>query len=1318
MLSLHRVAASLLFVCVSSWPQHGVLARTAADARPDWAKASWIWSHAQALAENNDACAFRRKFHLSGKPTGGMIAITADNAFDLYVNGQFVASDGGIAGDVWQSVEMFRIEEFLHDGPNVIAVRARNLGGPGGLAAAVHIAMTDGAAVSFETDAAWLASTETASGWTEADHDDSLWTKAVRLGNIGIAPWGHLDAPRDASPAGQRGPQGGKFTEPGKDFSWPAGVAFVSGVAPLNSTAGAPQAKWDIGGSRAFFEHDTPTPSAVGRRLCALVPAGPRERPRVLVDAGRGVLGSPACSYDGREIVFAMAPEGERYFNLFRVAVDGSGLARLTDGPWHDYDPEFLPDGRIAFASTRIGSRDEYHGNTARCLFALSVDRTSIDPLTQHIVGDTQPRVMADGRIAFVRSDNFLERAKVETHIHAVRADGTGGEVLLGPNRGAIGYDRATAAEDDGSWLRTFGFGCLAPLPDGRVACLSHEGLIVSARARSHSGATGQSAQHEKLPSDVPLFDIAPLPDGRLLCTVQGQGALAVLDPASGKAVRLLTTDAYDVHSVVYLGPRSKPPIISSRVAPAGHGGDSESGVLVCQNVFASKQTEAEWPRVKAVRLFMGNPFTLRAARHPYGHVGVEAVELGTVPLASDGSFHIRVPADRALALQAVDAEGRAVVNELSWIYVRPGERRSCTGCHEQRQLAPTHGLALAARLAPVDLTGGDSPHRFRGNNAANGGVLNLQLDRFREVASINLYPQEFAADNAAEFVPSRAAEIARLTRLLRKEIAPRRSEAAARLALFRDRTAAPALAEALADAPTEERIQIALALAACGGKECLTALAALLSDDDANVSQAATIALEHITGHREQFDPYDGRTARRQGRQQWETWLTSVDWTAVESNLVHRAASRDASEAQLAIEALARVGGDAAAVWLRSAVERGEWPSLTCELAAIRALGQLRDAAATPVLAAVLERNITAPPVQPAKSHEFGWSQVPVQRSGAAAEALGRIGTPGAEEALLAAASKLAPAWHYAYQSGDHEWLMGCHASIPHFRLLEALDAIGSRRAGPLAGAILRAIPIDTDRGLLFENDAYEAITARVLQRAGVADDIVETCLSVLGDPHTTPMPELVEAVTASPPAISVGPHDPQSRAAQILSILCVKQRDAGRMLAAFERFQAGGASRTQCWVCFYLARALGKARYAAAAPRLIAALAEQPTETHHGVPLPPNVFLFEAMTPMYRAAAADALGRIRSPEATPVLWAVINDYGNAMDVRHAAARSLTTTATPQMLPALESAAENYPELVTRRALKEAWQSAHSRSISEPQPARPENDPRTGAVR
>jgi len=55
--------------------------------------------------------------------------------------------------------------------------------------------------------------------------------------------------------------------------------------------------------------------------------------------------------------------------------------------------------------------------------------------------------------------------------------------------------------------------------------------------------------------------------------------------------------------------------------------------------------------------------------------------------------------------------------------------------------------------------------------------------------------------------------------------------------------------------------------------------------------------------------------------------------------------------------------------------------------------------------------------------------------------------------------------------------------------------------------------------------------------------------------------------------------------------------------------------------------------------------------------------------MTPLYRAAAADALGRIGAAEATLVLLGVVTNFDNAMNVRHAAALALGRTAEANQL-------------------------------------------------
>jgi len=1271
---------------------------------PDLSKAAWVWAP-QAPAAAGATSFFRCKFNLAAEPVEATIALTADNGYELFVNNERVAADLGYGTEHWGTIERFRIEQYLHDGANVIAVKGECLGGSAGMVAAVYVRTADGKELSLLSGESWISIPKAQQNWPEPDHDDSLWKPAKAIARMGGKPWGMLCVPSqitdpkklvvDRSIPGRYVAQpSGRFTEPDTDFQWPAGIVYVQGKAPVHSTRAA-TTKFMIRGTQSSFEYDTPAPAVSGHKLYALAPARPDAAPRLLLDAGSGLIASPIGSQDGREIIFAMAPEGEKFFKLFRIGVDGSGLERLTTGPWQDYDPAILPDGRIVFASSRTGSRDEYHANPARSLFVLSADRASIRPLTYHIVADSEPAVMPDGRIAFVRHDNFMERAKVETRIHSVHPDGTAGQTLIGPDRGKIRYDRPTGAEHPYSWLRNYGFGSPAPLADGRLACLSNYGpMITTVLLRDR-------VKQERMPSDVPLFDISPLPDGRLLCSTPA-GELGVLDANTGKAVKLIEADTRDLHSVAYLGAQPKARLTAAMVRPKADLTHAKSGYLFCQNIFDTQQIEGDWRRVKAVRVFQGKPFTLRAARHQYGHIGVEGIELGTAPLAPDGSFFVRVPADRAVAIQAIDAEGRAVVNEMSWIYVRPGERRSCTGCHNHRQATPDFetGAALASLARPADLRGRGNPHRFRANNAANGGVLNLQFDRFREAASIDLYNQPAFPPGAdpAKLRPGRAVEVEKLIGTLRDGTPAEKLSAAERLATFRDRAAVPALAAALGDSDGPVRSAAALALAACGNRNAVPPLLQALQDENPHAAQAANIALEHLTGHAERFNPYRGGGLRQSGAEAWKAWIKQNDWNVVEKDLIARVESDDPVAAHLAIEALGHVGAEAAKAALQKYLTSDRKDSLVARLAAIRALGHLRDEAAVALLAEILEHNTAKTPLRPQKSHEFGWAAPPDHLAGAAAEALGWIGTAEAEDRLVAAYAKLAEFWYYTFRTADHSWLMGCHSSIPHYRIAEALDAIGSKKAANLTGRLLESVPIDPDRALLYENDAYETVIARVIQRNGMGPKVVETCLAALGDSEAKGSPELAKSATLSPPACSVKPLCAESRAAHLLSVVCLRPEDAPRVRAALERYRAQAPSRKRSWACFFLARTLGKLQDRHAAAVLQAVLDDDPNEFSFGVPDAPNVFIHNAQTPVYRAAAADALGRIGAKEAVPSLLAAVGNFDNAMEVRQAAADALRRIADPASLPDLVNLAQDYPEIATQQTLWRACAAARAR--------------------
>ncbi|MGL4943807.1 MAG: HEAT repeat domain-containing protein [Thermoguttaceae bacterium] len=1337
----------------------------AAPELPTMDVAEWVWTYPDAVQRGGGEAYFRTTFRLDQEVTSAKVYITADNGYELLVNNRKVAEKLGAGGDVWGTMNLLDIAPFLvPNASNVIAIKATCLGGSAGLIASFRITLKDGTILDIPTGPAWRATEEPAERWWEPDHNDSAWTPAAPMGKLGIGPWRKIALPTTLTdpktlPVQATGAVrlNDSFVTLSSldDYDFPAGVVFIEGRAPDCSTPLA-TTNFRIRETRAYWENDVPAPSISGPKLYKLVPARPDGVKTLLLDAGEGLIGSPIASFDGNTIYFCMAKHGvvpvnaderipeeklsEAFFHIYQIDADGKNLKQLTDGLWHDTDPCPLPDGSIVFSSTRTGARDEYHANAAHSLYKLNPDG-HIEPITVHVTADADPELMADGRIAFVRHDNFLERAKVETHIHCVRPDGTAGEVIIGPDRQAIAYDMQTAAEHDALWLRSYGFGSPAPLPDGRVVALSHSGPVITtlgtasesdtaplddAASPGRAKAAGKQTAYDvvPMPCRVSLIDLAPLPDGRLVVSTM-HNSLAVVDPETGVAAQILKSKE-PVHSVVYLGERATP---HEWVSTMSEEADTlPHGFLYAANVFNSKQTQAEWERVKAVRVWRGEPMTLRAALHQYGHVGSVGVELGTVPLMPDGSFYVEVPADVPLAMQAVDAAGRAVVSELSWVYTRPGEFRSCIGCHAERSATSgSSGVSPSIHNEPLDLTLSQRPPRFRANNGANGGVLNLQIERMRETISVDLYTDPLNASTKP--TRNRRDEYARIAQELASNDGGTRFSAIQRLNIFRpsrsDAASVPLLRAVENIASTDDnatlRTQAALALSAFGTDESIAPLVALLGDEHPSVVQAANVALEHITGRNVLMSETTPETFSRgvvaRSADDWKSWLDANPLPQIEATLRARVVpreevlSRDESLAvRFSLESLARIGhAEKTAAAVRNLLKKRGNLDLLTQLAAVRVLGELGDVDAIPLLTKILRETCRRemPPHQ--HNPEFGWAAMRDHLGGAAIESLTNIvaASPAHRrevlDALQDAVVELGEFWFYTNRTADHPWLMGSVSGIIQFRLLEGLLALEiqpSEVREKVVERIVSNLPIDSDRGILLESDAYETLTSRLLWQVDAAPRILDAALDTLLQ-HDSGNKELSAAVVVSPPAMSTGELDAMSRAAQWVAVLASgdepkcrdDERFGSRIRAAFEVFRHGEPSRMRSWTCFMLARGLGRLGDAKAAPVLVAALTNEPTEFDFGCYPPPHIFLNRAMTPVHRAAAADALGRIGDASSADILIAVVNDTKNMMDVRQAAAWGLGHLAARHVLDAdtlrkIEKLAADYPEFYTRRAL------------------------------
>ena len=152
----------------------------------------------------------------------------------------------------------------------------------------------------------------------------------------------------------------------------------------------------------------------------------------------------------------------------------------------------------------------------------------------------------------------------------------------------------------------------------------------------------------------------------------------------------------YDLFEPVPLKQTARPPIIPDRTDPR-----RDDAVVYLHDVYAGPGL-AGVPRgtVKALRVFayhFGYPGMAGPDKIGSGGPWEAMRIIGSVDVHEDGSAHFHVPANTPLAVQPLDAEGKAMQLMRSWFTAMPGEMVSCVGCHEQPRTTPDVRDELAA---------------------------------------------------------------------------------------------------------------------------------------------------------------------------------------------------------------------------------------------------------------------------------------------------------------------------------------------------------------------------------------------------------------------------------------------------------------------------------------------------------------------------------------------------------------------------------------------------------------------------------------------
>lgn len=433
--------------------------------------------------------------------------------------------------------------------------------------------------------------------------------------------------------------------------------------------------------------------------------------------------------------------ERERVFNLHTVDAKGANLTQITFNQSHDRSPTVRQNGDIMFSHwDHVGGRNHFKVFRAKPdgtdLFVLYGAHSAgnsflhprdMDPKGKYagfLASDLMPlsRTHEGGALVFIDAANYSEQnTPANSGVPA-----TGGQTqptaqILNFDRGVSQYGRVTTPYPlwDGSDRVLVSYTpCEVSRAGVVVSCAT---LTADEKARlSDDNRLVVDEQADELQDNVPpsyaiyMFDpakqtwlIVAAPPAGFMYT-KPVALLARTEPnapdptnvdadLAAKDLGLLEVrSVYDTDGLGRMGDA----VLTSADLPAGCTTsipkttpadplDTRSQVadIVRMKDPANPAYGCAPARfVRAVRA-VAPPQGMTGMRSAIGETEFEMQQiLGYAPIEPDGSFKLQVPADTPIALAVIDAEGRAFQTHTNWIQVRPGERRTCDGCHSPRR--------------------------------------------------------------------------------------------------------------------------------------------------------------------------------------------------------------------------------------------------------------------------------------------------------------------------------------------------------------------------------------------------------------------------------------------------------------------------------------------------------------------------------------------------------------------------------------------------------------------------------------------------------
>ena len=471
------------------------------------------------------------------------------------------------------------------------------------------------------------------------------------------------------------------------------------------------------GTNGTMFARRTPAGSAIH----VLASSRPGHGGEAVFRTGEGFIFDIHPGFDGKRLLMSYKAAVAEPFHIWEIGVDGTGLRQVTGGPCHDFNPVYLPDGRIAFSSSRVEAYSMCQNFLACALYTCDPDGTDVRRIDFTTLCTNAPALMPDGSLIATRWEYQDKSIFSWQGLWSVLPNGRNLKLYYG-NTITVPNSLFGAKPVPGASSRVVitmaahhhpPVGDIA-IVDRRLGVENPAGMRQITFATQYRVAKGEHFKHMNWHSGDRHYPYAytdpwPVSEDLILVSYGGAdedtGQFRICS-LTGDGVRtpLAEEQGLSFFCPVSLGRRDRPCTVPGR-APTADG----EGTFYVTDVYRGLEEQGvRRGQVAALRVteVLPKKYNTEGPRYRdhypvigHGSYYVKRI-LGSVRVREDGSACFRAPANRELYFIALDGVGREVQRMGSVTQLTTGETSACIGCHENRLSAPPAGVA-GSRVPP-----------------------------------------------------------------------------------------------------------------------------------------------------------------------------------------------------------------------------------------------------------------------------------------------------------------------------------------------------------------------------------------------------------------------------------------------------------------------------------------------------------------------------------------------------------------------------------------------------------------------------------------